>query len=391
MRRFVGGILALGATLLSLPAHAQTISALSVNQNVVVGGQMLTARLALAAAQQANGQSTTFSLSPAVVVVAPLVAIQSGATSATFRVQTLPVDTPLTTTIGVAMNGSTQFAQITVMPSKPWYSRFLTYRPDTATWVLRNNADGSATTIQFGQPGDQALPILFDAGATAKQLVVFRRETGEWIVRGLDGNTRTIQFGQAGDIPVPSGYLGTGRTQIAVLRPSTKQLFIRDDNGGTMTVAVPFVEAGDQPVTNDYLGIGRGQFAVYRPSTGEWFIRQDDGNTIRVQFGMPGDHPVVGDFLGIGRKQIAVYRPSTGEWHIRRDDASDLTVVFGTSQDIPRPGDYLGLGRDLIGVARPDTGEWFFRNDMGDAIKVPFGEAGAEFIPDWFAPHLGLS
>lgn len=388
MRTMLSSLFALGAISLTLPTTAQSISALSVNQNVVVGGQTLTARLALTSPQQVSGLSTTFSLSPAVVVLSPLVSIQSGANSATFRIQTLPVDRTVTTTIGVAMNGSTQFAQITVLPSLPWYSRFLLYRPDASTWTLRDNADGSTTTVQFGQPGDQPLPIILDAGATAKQLVVYRRETGQWFVRGLDGATRTIQFGQNGDIPVPSAYLGTNRTQIAVLRPSTKELLIRDDNGATITVAVPFVAVGDQPVTNDYQGVGRGQFAVYRPSSGEWFVRQDDGSTSRVQFGMPGDHPVVGDFLGLGHKQMAVFRPSTGEWHIRRDDGSDITVPFGTAQDVPRPGDYLGLGRDLIGIARPATGEWFFRNDSGDTINVPFGEPGAEAFPDWFSAQL---
>jgi hypothetical protein len=389
MRKLLSSLFALGAILLTLPANAQSISALSVNQNVAVGGQTLTAQLALSAPPQVNSLTTTFSLSPAVVVLQPLVSIQSGARSATFRIQTLPVDRPVTTTIGVAMNGSTQFAQITVLPSQPFYSRFLTYRPDSSTWTLRDNADGSTTTIQFGEPGDQPLPIVLDPGATAKQLVVFRRSTAQWFVRGLDGSTRTIQFGMPGDIPAPSNYLGTGRTQIAVLRPSTKQLFIRRDDGSAEVAAVPFIQDGDQPVTNDFLGMGRAQFAVYRPTSGEWFIRQDDGSAIRIQFGLPGDNPVMADFLGLGgRKQIAVFRPSTGEWHIRQDDGSDLTILFGTPNDVPRPGDYLGLGRDLIGVARPDTGEWFFRNDTGDAIKIPFGEPGVEFVPDWFTPRL---
>jgi hypothetical protein len=388
MRNTLSSLFALGATLLTLQANAQSISALSVNQNVALGGQMLTARVNLSAPPQVNSMSTTFSLSPAVVVLSPLVSIQSGASSATFRIQTLPVDKPVTTTIGVAMNGSTQFTQITVLPSQPWYSRFLIYRPESATWTLRDNADGTSSTVQFGAPGDQPLPIVFDPGATGKQLVVFRRETSQWFVRGLDGSTRVIQFGMAGDIPAPSDYLGIGRTQIAVMRPSTKELFIRRDDGSAITVAVPFVQDGDQPVTSDYMGLGRGQFAVYRPASGEWLIRQDDGSPIRIQFGMPGDNPVVGDFLGLNRQQIAIYRPSTGEWHIRQDDGSDHTILFGAPGDIPRPADYLGLGRDLIGVARPATGEWFFRNDTGDSIRIPFGEQGAEFVPDWFSPLL---
>jgi len=388
MYRKLSSLFALGAILLTLPVHAQSISALSVNQNVAQGGQMLTAQLALSAPQTVNGLSTTFSLSPAVVVLSPVVSIQSGARSATFRIQTLPVDRPVTTTIGVAMNGSTQFAQITVLPSQPWYSRFLTFRPDSSTWTLRDNADGSTTTLQFGEPGDQPLPLVFDPGATAKQLVVFRPSTAQWFVRGLNGDTRAIQFGMPGDIPAPSNYLGTGRTQIAVLRPSTKQLFIRQDDGSAVVVGVPFIQDGDQPVTNDYFGQGRGQFAVYRPTTGEWFIRQDDGSPLRIQFGMPGDNPVMADFLGIGRKQIAIFRPSTGEWHIRQDDGSDRTILFGMPNDVPRPADYLALGRDLIGVARPETGEWYFRNDSGDAIRVPFGEPGAEFVPDWFPSQL---
>jgi hypothetical protein len=382
------GLFALGAILLTLPASAQSISALSVNQNVALGGQMLAGQVALDAPAQATLSSTTFSTSDAVHVLAPLVTIQSGSRAATFRIQTMPVDRVVTATVGVAMNGTTRLTQITVLPSDPFYTRFLTYRPDTSEWTLRDNADGSVSTVQFGQPGDQPIPIILDPGATAKQLVVFRRETAEWIVRGLDGSTRTIQFGMPGDVPAPSNYLGTGRTQIAVLRHSTRQLFIRNDDGSTIAVDVPFVDSGDQPVTNDFLGMGRAQFAVYRPSTGEWFIRQDDGSAIRIPFGQSGDNPVMADFLGLGRIQMAVFRPSTGEWHIRKDDGTAQVVLFGAPGDVPRPGDYLNQGRDMIGVVRPSTGEWFFRNDTGDAIRIGFGGPGVEFVPDWFMPRL---
>src|SRR5947199_5259550 len=110
MRKLLCSLIALGAISLTLPAGAQTIAALSVSQPEVVGGQSLTGQVALSAPLATNGGATSFSLSPAVVVSQSLVTIPAGSTSSSFRIQTLPVDTPVTAVIGIAMAGSTQFA-----------------------------------------------------------------------------------------------------------------------------------------------------------------------------------------------------------------------------------------------------------------------------------------
>jgi len=86
---------------------------------------------------------------------------------------------------------------------------------------------------------------------------------------------------------------------------------------------------GDHPVVGDFLGIGRKQIAIYRPSTGEWHIRRDDASDLTILFGTPQDIPRPGDYLGLGRDLIGVARPDTGEWFFRNDMGDAIKVPFG--------------------------------------------------------------
>src|SRR5262249_51979612 len=125
-------------------------------------------------------------------------------------------------------------------------------------------------------------------------------------------------------------------------RPSNGQWTVRNEDGTSSTVG-PFggsftPSAGDIPVSGPYLGTGRGQLAVYRPSTATWFIRQDTAAVTgtpasapaTIQWGLSGiDIPVPGDYFGSGHFQVAVYRPTTGQWLIRTDTGDPVTVQFG--------------------------------------------------------------
>ena len=76
------------------------------------------------------------------------------------------------------------------------------------------------------------------------------------------------------------------------------------------------------------------QLAVFRPSTREWFLRKDDGSAVVVPFGGPGDQPVPADYLGLGRAEIAVFRPDTGEWFLRADTGATVRVPSQCCQTV---------------------------------------------------------
>src|SRR5215217_2467175 len=84
-----------------------------------------------------------------------------------------------------------------------------------------------------------------------------------------------------------------------MLRSLSLSVTILAAAGGTAFAGVVHVErvsvssqGSDVPLPGDYLGLGRAQLAVYRPSIQTWFLRGDDGAALRIAWGGPGDQPV---------------------------------------------------------------------------------------------------
>ena len=217
---------------------------------------------------------------------------------------------------------------------------------------------------------------------------------------------RSVTTGQSGDIVVPGDYLGLGKPQIAVFRPSTGYWYINSSSkanwGERETVSVHCGQSGDIPVPADFFGEGRVRIAVFRPSTGTWHIngsnRADWGNNnnnISVACGQAGDIPVPADFFGEGRARIAVFRPSTGTWHINGPQLVDwgnnqghVSVVCGQEGDVPVPADYFGERRARIAVFRPTDGTWYINGsntaDWGrnhNNVSVRCGQSGDIPVP----------
>ena len=206
------------------------------------------------------------------------------------------------------------------------------------------------------------------------------------------------------DIPVPGDYDHTGRTQVAVFRPSTGQWFI--DDGNLLTNPNPTIimlgMAGDMPVPGDYSGVGYTTAAVFRPSTGQWII--DNGNLASnpsptvISFGGTGDIPVPGDYLGAGYTQIAVFRPGNDNWYIDSGmlsgGTSSISIAFGGPGDIPVPGDYLGVGFTQVAVYRPGNSDWYINDGFetaGTATSFFFGGRGDVPIPQANVLGYGLA
>src|SRR5205085_191170 len=129
----------------------------------------------------------------------------------------------------------------------------------------------------------------------------------------------TSVTGDAATVIISAHYAGAMQSATLAVLPST-----------TLGNMVPIAR----------LAQGTRQIAVMRPSTHEWFLRQDDGSVQHFQFGGSEDVPVPADYFGKGRVQIAVFRPSTSEWFIRTEDGGAVRLAWGTWGDRPVPGDY---------------------------------------------------
>ena len=201
-------------------------------------------------------------------------------------------------------------------------------------------------------------------------------------------------FGQSGDIPVPGDYLGEGVARAAIFRPSTAEWFIflgdifayENDPSGFPEppfLTLPFGSSGDIPVPGDYLGQGRTNMAVFRPSDGTWHIAEITNNTVaeKKSFQFPTPH-VNGDIpLGPGKylqsSGVAIFRPSDGTWHIgdmngtpTRIVTPDPTVGVSPSADIPLPGDYQGNGTLQLAFFRKTDKELFLLDLSGHAVSA---------------------
>jgi hypothetical protein len=222
-------------------------------------------------------------------------------------------------------------------------------------------------------------------------VAVYRRSTGEWLIRrSTDQGLSVVAWGAPAldDVPAPVDYDGDGRADVAVYRRTTGGWFIRrSSDQGLSTVAWGAPVLDDVPVPADYDGDGKADVAVYRRSTGGWFIRRSvDQGLSTVAWGAPalGDVPVPADYDGEGRADVAVYRRSVGLWLIRRSGDGGLTQIsWGAAlTDAPVPGDHDGDGRADVAVFRPGTAEWYVRRSVdGDLAYLPWGSPALQDVP----------
>ena len=135
---------------------------------------------------------------------------------------------------------------------------------------------------------------------------------------------------------IRSADYGDGKTDIAVFGPGTACASCNLQNNAPLEIQ--FGLPGDVPMPGDYLGNGRAQVGVYRPSAGLWYAFPD--RVRPTQWGMPGDIPVPGDYDGDRRLDFTVYRPSTGEWFVLMSRSNFRTYFvrqWGMPGDIPLP------------------------------------------------------
>jgi hypothetical protein len=218
--------------------------------------------------------------------------------------------------------------------------RVAVFRPSNGTWYIKGpglthwGQTGGNVEIQCGTAGDIPVPADY-YGEGRPRIAVFRPSNGVWYIKGhgathwgQTGGNAEIQCGTAGDVPVPGDYHGMNHSQIAVWRPSNGVWYIKGHGFANWGQTAGNVEiqcgtAGDIPVPGDYSKSGRTQIAVFRPSNGVWYVKghgftnwgQTQGNT-EVQCGTAGDVPVPLNFRKGNKPKAArkMHTPQNWTW-----------------------------------------------------------------------------
>lgn len=205
-------------------------------------------------------------------------------------------------------------------------------------------------------------------GDGRSDLGVFRPSDTYWYIRQSQGGNLSVQFGVASDRIVPADYDGDGKTDIAVYRTGTWYLQ-RSTAGFT---GVPFGLADDIPQPADFDGDGKAELAVFRPSDGTWYLLNLATNQFSaVQFGTNGDRPVVGDYDGDRKADHAVYRPADGRWYVLGSTNGFTSTQFGATSDRPVPADYDADGKTDPAVYR--DGNWYLLRSTAGFTSLSFG------------------
>ena len=234
------------------------------------------------------------------------------------------------------------------------------------------SASNVVVTITDNEPASAIrAPADFD-GDGKTDVVIFQRETGQWIGRYSASDLLFSQvwgLAKSSDMPLLGDFDGDGKTDFVVYRPeSSAWIQLRSsDKTVVQTIWGIATSAGgrDVPVPGDYDGDGKTDHAVYRPATADWLVLQSASGTPNVQnWGLAGggDIPVPADYDGDSKTDRAVFRRATSEWFIRNSSSGLVTVQrWGEAEkgEIPLPADYDGDGKADFAVYRPSIALWY--------------------------------
>jgi len=273
--------------------------------------------------------------------------------------------------------------------------------PGTYTVTATGNVPAArSTAVTIGQdnvawdalfkpdPPQADIPVPGDYDGTGRsEMAVYRPSTGQWIINSTATGTRVITFGVPNlDIPQPADFDGDGKIDVAVYRPTTGQWFILGSGSGFH--AVQWGLPGDIPVPRDYDGAGHAEPAIYRPSDGRWWVLGTRSGVSVTQWGLPGDIPVPRDYNGDGRAEIAIYRPSNAQWWVLGPSGPKVTRFGTPGQDIPVPVNLAGDSRTDLVTYRPATAQWAVQGSS-TSFQSQFGRGGtAKPAATWLSPAL---
>jgi len=187
-------------------------------------------------------------------------------------------------------------------------------------------------------------------------------------------NVTTRSFGAGSlDVPLSGDFTGTGRTSLAVYRPSTAAVVHHDGPGyvGQLLTTMGWANV-DVPVPADYYGIGKAIPAVYRPTTGEFFLQGFPVTVKPAPSVKAGDVPVPAAYdngSNAGKAEFAgvpagfPLDPGTSSAPKRGND----DPVRRSDRTFPVPGAYETTlpGKAEPAVFRSSTGQYFILGPTG--------------------------
>jgi hypothetical protein len=209
---------------------------------------------------------------------------------------------------------------------------------------------------------------------------------------------RSVQFGVSGDSMTAGDYLGDGKTEISIFRPSTAIFYhlpFPESGGTTAFTAVPWGVSGGAENTGrvgDYDCDGKDDEVNVRMVSNQltWHIHVSAGTNRSVPFGRAqvGFSTLAfqgADFNGDGRDELVMCNANTttgaNTWWI--GDSITGAVIKGGFQwgnfvtdYFVSPDDYTGDGiADVVvyraGGAGPDAGAWLIMNGATNALVTP--------------------
>ena len=189
------------------PSGAAALVSVSASPNPVVGGNPSTGTVSLSAAAPAGGANVSLSSASTAVVVPASVAVNQGATSATFGITTSAVATQTLTTLSASYSGGTKTTTFTVNPAASAALATLSLNPTavvggtTATGTVSLTtpapAGGAVVTLASAKASLASVPasVTVAAGATSATFAITtaatRKNSAVTISASYAGVTKT--------------------------------------------------------------------------------------------------------------------------------------------------------------------------------------------------------
>jgi hypothetical protein len=236
------------------------------------------------------------------------------------------------------------------------------YRPSTTSFYGQNSY-----ILNIGISTDVPYDGDFD-GDGRTEWALFRPSTGNiFELHVVPGVYNTFYWGNSSDVPAPGDYDGDGKSDLAVWNANDGWRVRKSTNGATAYASWGI--SGDVPIPGDYDGDFTTDYAVFRPSNGTWYVLPSShpGTYWSASWSATyGDTPIAKDFNGDGCTDIAYWHQGTfyvaytvcsggGNW----GTSSNYSYGWGVAGDIPVVADYDGDWLSDPTVWRPSNGTWY--------------------------------
>ncbi len=222
--------------------------------------------------------------------------------------------------------------------------------PSQGRWHLR---DGLRTrSFYYGNPGDT--PFMGDWDCDGIDTPgLYRESDGFAYLRNSNSQgIADVEFflGNPGDVAVPGDFDGDGCDTVSVYRPAEARFYVANRLGsgaagfGPADFSYPYGERGDRPLAGDFDGDGIDTLALHRPSTGQVLIRNslDAGAADEVfYFGDTSDRLFTGDWDGDGATTFGLFRDADATVRLLFANEArppDLALPYGDPGFLPIAG-----------------------------------------------------